>query len=101
MHKRNNINKHRSLLPVGFTTGSLSTYGDLAVFAKLSSGPLEQGSEVARFPSDTEGHENVDLTFDVALNELEADTVMWPLIVALRTFYNTVFRTVEKFDAYR
>jgi len=101
LHKLNNINKHRSLITLGFSTQSATSFGDLAERIKLIPGPLEQGSEFARFPADSKDHEDVHFAFDVALYEPEADVISHPLILDLRTCYNTVFRTVQKFDGYR
>jgi hypothetical protein len=101
LQKLTNISKHRTLLTVGFAASGLSSFGDLADVAALNTEALQQGSEVARFPADTQNHKDVHLSFDVALHEPEADTLMWPLIVAVRLFYNTVLQSVEQFDGMR
>ncbi len=101
LHKLNNINKHRSLVTMGFQPSSFGAWGDLIDQVKMNFGPLEQGSEVARFPPDAENHKDVHFVIDIAISEPEADAVDYPLIVALRLCHNTVKRAVHNFEIYR
>jgi hypothetical protein len=67
----------------------------------INFGPLQQGSEVARFPPDFENHKQVNFIIDIAINEPEADVVNHPLILVLRGCSNLVKRTVQSFEIYR
>jgi hypothetical protein len=95
LHKLNNINKHRSLVTMGFQPSILSNAG------WVNFGPLQQGSEIARFPSDFENHKQINFMIDIAVNEPETDAVHHPLILVLRGCYNLVKGTVRNFDIYR
>jgi hypothetical protein len=95
LHKLNNINKHRSLVTIGFSTSVLSSG------PWLNLGPLQQGGEIARFPPNLEHYKDVNLLFDIAINEPEAGAINHALILVLRGCYNTVKRTVQAFEMYR
>jgi hypothetical protein len=95
LHKLNNINKHRSLVAMGFQPSILFNAG------WTNFGALKQGSEIARFPADFENHKQVNFIIDIAVNEPETDAVHQPLILVLRGCYNLVRRTVRDFDIYR
>jgi hypothetical protein len=96
LHKLNNINKHRSLVTIGFATSVLSRGNPW-----LNLGPLQQGSEIARLPANLEDDEQIHLLFDIAVNEPEADAINHAMILVLRGCYNTVKRTVQAFEMYR
>jgi hypothetical protein len=96
LHKLNNINKHRSLVTMGFQPSML---GDDSLWTNL--GPLQQGSEIARFPADCKNYKEINFLIDIAINEPEADVIHHPLITVLRGCHNMVKRTVQNFSIYR
>lgn len=102
LHKLNNLNKHRTLLTVGFAaSGGISGPVDAMKVATFNYGPLEQGSILARFPPGTKDYDKIQFFFDVALNEPEADAAAMPLLVAMRSCHSLIFRTTQALSCYR
>jgi len=73
LHKLNNINKHRSLVTMGFQPSILS---EASTWTNL--GPLQQGSEVARFPANCKNYKETHFLIDIAIDEPEVDVVHQP-----------------------
>lgn len=111
LHALNNRDKHQLLLTVGIIPRSWNFGAHLAktrhlqgyipipsAYVKLSAGiiALKTGQEIFRDPPNSKVNEDIQLVFDVALNEpgIVAGEV---LLVVLRRSYDCVWRLVAKF----
>jgi hypothetical protein len=102
LQKLNNINKHRTLLAVGFTTESVSGPVELMKKADIRYGsPLETGSVIASTPADVEGHFDTQFFFDVAVSEPEADCPAFPIVEATLAWSTLVWNAAQALATFR
>ena len=102
LHKLNNLNKHRTLLTIGFASSKISGPAELMIRADIARHrPLEKGSILLRSTPDSVNHQQTQFLFDVALNEPEADCYARPLLLTMLECYSLVYRTVQSLSEYR
>lgn len=102
LHKLNNINKHRTLLTVGFATTGASGPVDLMKKTQFSyDAPLEKGSRIVRTLADVQGHFQTQFWFDVAVHELDADCPAFALIDATWAWQTLASDTARSLSSFR
>lgn len=96
LHKLNNINKHRTLVTVGYSVNVLGPAGKWETHALL-----KQGAELVRIPHGFKDQHKLSLVSAIAIHEPEADVIDHPLPTVLKGCVNEVKRVVRSLQPYR